>query len=103
VNYIDEIASSIRSRVDHRSLPEGDLQQLFAIYALVALTCGPTVSGEDVHNAWAAWMTFQDDDHPALIPYAELDPSTASDDTPFVAAIREVAIERGIVPSGPRP
>jgi hypothetical protein len=57
----------IRSRLDPHSLPEGDLDQLFAIYAVIALACGPVVSLEDAHNAWAAWMTWQD---PTILLYS---------------------------------
>ncbi len=95
VNYIQHIGSRIRSHVNPDVLPDGDVDELFAFYAVLALACGPDVTPEDVHNAWAAWMTTLDPEHPALIPFEQLDRSTASDDEPFVTAIQQVSRESG--------
>jgi hypothetical protein len=48
-----------QQHVPDRLLPEGDTKPLFRLYALLALTKGRSVTAEDVHNAWAAWMLDQ--------------------------------------------
>jgi hypothetical protein len=95
VNYIERIASRIRSHIDPEDLPDGDVDELFALYAVLALARGPDVTREDVHNAWAAWMTTREPEHSALVPFEQLDPSTATDDEPFVIAIRQVSYDSG--------
>lgn len=55
---------------------------------------GTAVSPEDVHNAWAAWMTHLGKHNDALVPFARLAPSTRAEDDPFVEAIRRVVTRR---------
>lgn len=93
------IAAEIRSELEHAtSLPEGDVGRLLAIYAALLLAKGSAVSDADVHNGWAAWMSFEDSNHPALLPFSELDADTASGDRPFAEAIRAVATRLGVDP-----
>jgi len=89
VTYIRALADAIR-----RELPDdastGD-DELMLLYALVCLTKREEVSNEDVHNAWSTWMTLRDAEHEALVPYAALPPEVRAEDSPFTAAIRQVA------------
>jgi hypothetical protein len=92
VNYLDELANKIRSRVSPHLLPDGDTRLLFQLYALLALTKGLAVDEEDVHNAWAVWMLQEDREHSSIQPFATLSPKMQATDTPFVEAIHEVAM-----------
>jgi hypothetical protein len=94
VTYVETLAAEIRARVPDRFLPDGDLDSLFLLYALLCLTKGQTVVAEDVHNAWVVWMVMRHERHPSRIPFKALDPSTRAEDEPFVAAIRGAAAER---------
>jgi len=91
VNYLEEIAFRIRERLDPETLPEGDIDALFRLYAVLALAVGAEVNAANVHDAWVAWMAGQEPSHPSLIPFEALDARTADSDKPFVDAIRSVA------------
>jgi hypothetical protein len=91
VNYIDALAAEIRHQVPARLVPDGDTDALFRLYAVLLRVKGEGVSIEDVHDAWSAWMSATDADHPALRPYRELSPATRASDVPYVEAIRAVA------------
>lgn len=94
VAYLDFVAAKIRGRVCSSDIPdESDTDALFRIYAVLLFAKGPLVSREDVHNAWVAWMLGVDPTHESLVPFADLDPDTAADDDPYVAAIRSVAAD----------
>ncbi len=93
-NYIADLAEAIRSRVDPAFIPDENVDELFSIYAVLALSLGLAVNSEDVHDAWCAWMTVKDPNHASLVPYAELDPEAALADRPFVEAIRMTVTER---------
>lgn len=96
-NYLAEIASEIRAKAEKvTEVPPGEVDRLFAIYAVLLLAKGSAITAEDVHNAWTAWMLFEDPSHHALIPYERLDHATAASDLPFVAAIREAALTLGV-------
>jgi hypothetical protein len=92
-NYIEEIASRIRSEFDSAQLPNEGLDQLFASYALLALTKGPEVTNEDVHDAWSVWATEFDEHNPSLVPFDQLSPETQAEDGRFRDAINKVASE----------
>ena len=92
MTYLDELAAAIKAEVPKELLPdEGDVDDLFRIYALLARLKGQRVTGEDVHDAWAVWMLRRDSDHGSVKPFEELDPSTRREDRPFVEAIRKAA------------
>jgi len=91
VDYITALADAIRRELAPQALPDEPVDDLLRSYAVLALAVGDTVTPEDVHNAWVAWMLPRHPEHPALVPYPELDEETAKEDLPFVAAIREVA------------
>lgn len=95
MTYIDELAGDIKREVGPDLLPEGNVDSLFRVYALLALLKGEEVSPQDVHDAWTVWMSDQDPGHRSLKPFAELDAETQSADAPFADAIRRVALGRG--------
>jgi hypothetical protein len=91
VNYLDVVAERIRHQLPADLIPESDSTDLFRGYAVLALTKGATVSREDVHNVWVAWMLTRGQQHESMVPFADLDRQTQNEDSPFVAAIRHVA------------
>jgi len=91
MSYITEVADAIRSEVDPRLVPEGDTASLFRLYAVLALAKGTAVTPEDVHNAWAAWMSGNDPTHASIQPFDALSPTVQREDAPFVDGIRTVA------------
>ena len=91
MNYIVAIARDIRAQVSDDDLPDVDTDDLFLLYALLALVKGEGVDDADIHDAWTTWMALHDEDHPAMVPFAELEPETQSQDTLFAEAVRHVA------------
>ena len=74
MSYIDEIAGAIRCLIPPALIPDGDTTVLFRSYAVLALAKGERVRLEDVHDAWAAWMSGQDPEHGSLKPFGVLAP-----------------------------
>nr|WP_210742452.1 hypothetical protein [Mycolicibacterium septicum] len=94
MNYLDVVGKRIRDRVPRSEIPnERDTDLLFRIYAVLLLAKGLQVTTEDVHNAWVAWMSEIDPTHASLIPFGDLDASTAADDEPYVVAIKSVVAD----------
>lgn len=93
MNYLVAVGNRIRSFVDPERLPDLEADRLFNLYAVLTLAKGASVTGEDVHNAWVAWMLPINAKHESCVPYAELDNETIAADEPFVAAIHAVARE----------
>jgi hypothetical protein len=91
VTYLDAIAEDIRRAVTPAALPGDDTSDLFLLYAVLLLAKGEAVNGEDVHNAWVAWMKSKGEEHESMVPFAELPLATQGEDLPFVLAIRSVA------------
>lgn len=96
MNYIDDLAEAIRRLVPPQLLPEGDTTGLFRIYAVLALAKGDGVRLEDVHDAWAAWMSGRDPKHQSLKPLRELPVEIQRSDQPYLQAIRTVARDRNV-------
>jgi len=92
MSYLTDVAAAIRREVDPALLPADDTDSLFTIYAVLALAKGTAVTTEDVHNAWAAWMSGRQPDHPSIQPFAALSPAVQREDIPFVEAIHRVAV-----------
>jgi hypothetical protein len=90
-SYITRIAAEIRSAVPPQSLPASNTNDLFLIYAVLALTKGVDVEARDIHNAWAAWMSMRNPQHESIVPYDDLSPDVKREDDPYVAAVRSVA------------
>jgi hypothetical protein len=91
MNYVSGIAERIHREVPPEVLPKGDTNLLFLMYAILALTVGENVRAEDVHDAWSAWMTYQDPTHESIKPFTRLSRETQAQDQPFVEAIRKVS------------
>lgn len=89
--YLDEIAREIAAALKPGDLPEDDgVERLLRTYAVLARAKGASVTSEDIHDAWAAWMADRDPDHPSVKPFSELDDETKSEDYPFTEAVRSV-------------
>lgn len=100
--YLDEIATTIRTKVPHESVPIGDSGALFLLYAVLLRAKGHGVTQSDVHDAWSAWIAAQDDDHDSLVPYDQLAEEIKAEDRIFATAIREAADQLKLQ-SGSRP
>jgi hypothetical protein len=95
VTYLDEIAQALRAEVPSDVLPvDGDLDQLFRLYALLVRAKGATTTPSDVHDAWSAWMVDSGQAHESITPYEHLDGETKQADEPFLRAIHTVALGR---------
>jgi hypothetical protein len=94
LNYVDEVAEAIRRLVAPELVPEGDTAALFRTYAVLVMAKGEAVEMEDVHDAWAAWMSEQDPAHASLKPLYELSPDVQHADEPYWDAIQAVARSR---------
>jgi hypothetical protein len=86
-NYIEQLARMIYDEVEPSKLPNEETASLFRLYAVLALAKGAAVTREDVHNAWAAWMSAKDPDHESIRPYSELTANVQVQDQPYVVAI----------------
>lgn len=95
MTYLDDLATSIHAEVPSAMLPPEDTRGLFRLYAVLLLALGESVTPTDVHNAWVAWMVERDPQHQSLVPFDQLPPETASEDGPYVEAIRRVARRSG--------
>jgi hypothetical protein len=95
LSYIDELAEAIQRRIPPELIPDGDIAALFRIYAVLAMAKGDQVVLEDVHDAWAAWMSGQDPDHQSLKPLDKLPPEVQRADRPYLEAILAVGRDRG--------
>lgn len=91
--YLDEIASKIRSYLPQDRLPEGNSDELFLLYAVLARSKGKAVTCSEVHDAWAAWMASRNSDHASLVEYDQLSDDVKREDTLFVEAIRKCGAE----------
>ncbi len=92
MNYLRDTAEAIRQKVPTHLLPDEDSATLFLLYAVLARAKGTSVTREDVHNAWVAWMLIQGNEgHESMVPFSKLGPDTRREDEPFVEAIRSVA------------
>lgn len=100
MNYIDDIAAEVRSRVPDDVLPGGDTSLLFRMYAMLALSKGLDVTAADVHDAWSVWMLSLGKTHSALRPFGDLEESVRDGDAPYVRAVHETARSLGILTQG---
>jgi hypothetical protein len=96
LTYVDEIARQIQAAVPPKLLPDGDTLALFRLYAVLAMAKGTRVELEDVHDAWSAWMSGEQADHPSLMPFSELQSNVRDADRPFLEAILSVAADQGL-------
>lgn len=92
MTYLDEVAADIHNAVPADALPDEDTTTLFLSYAVLLLAKGESVTREDVHNAWVAWMESNGKEHESMVPFSELPTETQAEDSPYVLAIRGVAL-----------
>lgn len=89
MNYIEQIAENIKSKLDPDLYPHDGADELFRAYAVLALAKGEEVTNSDVHNAWVAWAVTHSPESSSLIPYEKLTPDVQEQDTIFTNAIVE--------------
>ncbi|WP_433420929.1 DUF7701 domain-containing protein [Microtetraspora malaysiensis] len=92
VTYLSDDAQLIRGMLADTASPPEDSDSLFLLYAVLLRAKGTEVSPSDVHDAWSAWMQDRDPDHPALVPFEQLDLGIRAEDSPYVEAIRKAAL-----------
>lgn len=92
---LDELANRIRRSCPPDLLPDGDLDSLFLLYAVLGTSKGLGVTARDVHDAWRVWMLLRGQrDHASLVPFEQLTEKVQQADIPFVEAIHSaVALE----------
>ena len=96
--YVDALAARIRKATPKDLIPEdassAEVDQLFRLYALLALVRGRDVSAANVHDAWSTWMLGRGEgDHESIVPFVALDDEAQEQDDPFVRAIRAAVAE----------
>lgn len=94
-SYIRKIAVRIKSLIKPSALPKTGIDELFDIYAVLALAKGTFVTNEDIHNAWSAWATLYDPSNVSVVPFNDLPKDIRDEDSHFTDAIRSVAKELG--------
>jgi len=93
--YLDDIGARIRAQVPDSRIPEGHVENLFRIYAVLLRAKGKSVTQSDVHDAWAAWMVTRNEPSESLIPYDELPENVRDLDKVYVEAIQTAYKEVG--------
>ena len=91
MTYVDDLAAAVRAELAAEDRPSSRGDELFRLYALLALVSGTETTLEDVHDAWSVWMSASDPEHPSLVPFGSLPASTQAQDRPFQEAIVRVA------------
>lgn len=91
--YVDALAARVREATPTDLIPHdasaADVEQLFRLYALLALVRGRDVTAANVHDAWSTWMLGRgESDHESIVPFVALDDEAQDQDDPFVRAIR---------------
>jgi hypothetical protein len=69
MTYLNEVAEEIRQAIPQQALPEEDTSDLLTLYAVLLLAKQQNVTGEDVHDAWVAWMLSKGQQHDAMVPF----------------------------------
>ncbi|HPF40179.1 MAG TPA: hypothetical protein P5081_10545 [Phycisphaerae bacterium] len=91
--YLDELAESIRANIPDDKMPQENAVGLLRIYAALLRAKGAAITQSDIHDGWASWMAERKADHPALIPYSDLDEATRNADQVFARAVRLAAAD----------
>ncbi len=85
---LEQLAHRIRSATPAELLPDGDLDSLFLLYAMLGSSKGRDVTARDVHDAWRVWMLLRGQgDHKSMVPFDELTEEIQRADIPYVKAI----------------
>ncbi|MBB5854480.1 hypothetical protein ACFQ05_14325 [Amycolatopsis umgeniensis] len=90
-NYLSDLAARVRAAVPSEAEPPADTDDLFVLYAILVRVKGTQTSLSDVHDAWSGWIIQKGMQHKSLVPFDQLDASTKSEDSPYLAAIHKVA------------
>lgn len=90
-NYIREIANQIRKASGSTNLALEGIDELFDIYAVLAMAKGCDVTDEDIHDAWSAWATKHSPNDDSIIPFDELSTEIQALDSKYTKAIHSVA------------
>ncbi|MGW8535776.1 DUF7701 domain-containing protein [Rhodococcus qingshengii] len=91
MNYIDSVARKIELSLKPEDRPQENAQQLYRLYALLAMSKGSATTLTDVHNAWSIWMLEQEPCHPAIREFSHLEKTKQTEDEPFLEAIKAVS------------
>jgi hypothetical protein len=91
MNYLESVAKRVQEQIAPNLRPKTRDEELYRVYALLALVRGRQCTLENVHDAWSAWMTGDQPDHDALVPFNLLSQEAQLKDAPYLAAIQRVA------------
>ncbi|MGW2091495.1 DUF7701 domain-containing protein [Promicromonospora sukumoe] len=91
MTYLTELANEIRANLPKGVAAPDQHPDLFLVYAVLLTSKGVSVTNEDVHDAWVAWMLMRGEKHRSMVPFSHLSTSVQAEDTPFTSAIRDVA------------
>lgn len=94
MNYLDSTAQRVEREIAPSLRPEERSGDLYRLYGLLVLIKGIDCTLQDVHDAWSTWMTTDQPDHDALVPFDELSPEAQEKDRPYLAAIKRAAGRR---------
>lgn len=87
MTYVQQLADRIEDALRPGERPKSHAPELYRLYALLGLVKGEQVSLEDVHDAWSVWMLDINPEHPALVPFDNLDEEKREEDRPYQDAI----------------
>ena len=73
MNYIERDAELIRQQIPDGTEIPAHSEALFRAYAVLMRAKGANTRCEDVHDAWAAWISETDPDHEAARPFDQLE------------------------------
>ena len=94
MNYLDATAQRVEHEIALNLRPDERGEDLYRLYGLLVLIKGVDCTLEDVHDAWSAWMTTDQPDHEALVPFEELSREAKEKDRPYLDAIKRAAADR---------
>ena len=93
MNYLQQIAEHVRAHIDPDVLPDQNVDALMLVYAVLVRSKGTGTELSDVHDAWAAWMSAIEPNHPSVVPFEQLAAEVQAEDRPFLDAVLAVARE----------
>ena len=93
--YITQARAALLTALGDTELDWEQEQRLLDLYTLLVLVKGEACSTEDVHDAWAVARQRERPEHPDLVPFDQLEESTAAFDVPYRDAIRSAARQLG--------
>jgi hypothetical protein len=94
MNYVDAAAERVKRELAPDLRPGERGEELYRLYGLLVLVKGQECTLEDVHDAWSTWMTIEQPDHDALVPFDDLSLEAQEKDRPYLSAIKRAAERR---------